>query len=85
MVLDSILGIKLTFILGITNIIGISLVFLSCRCLMGKNLSKFLFKYDWYKKFYGYHCYYWWFFIISVLLHSLIALTTYGIPSLIAT
>ncbi|MBS3108486.1 hypothetical protein J4409_01310 [Candidatus Woesearchaeota archaeon] len=34
-----------------------------------------------YEKFYNYHCYYWWIFIISVILHATLALYAYGIPN----
>jgi len=33
-----------------------------------------------YMKFYNWHCYYWWFFIVSVALHALIAVTAFGNP-----
>ena len=77
---DPALGAKLAYALGITNIIGIALVLLSCRCMAGKRLFNFLWKFGWYKKFYNLHCYYWWLFIASVLLHAVLAIDTYGNP-----
>ena len=71
----------IVFILGITNVVSIIMVMFSCRCVMNKtyfinliNRSKV------YGKFYNYHCYYWWIFIISVILHAAFALYVYGIP-----
>jgi len=73
------LRVKLTFYLGISNLVGLFLVFLSCRCLMKSSWIAKLQKYDWYNAFYKWHCAYWWFFFISVLLHALIAVFTYGV------
>lgn len=73
-------GYKFTFIFGIINIISLMLVFFSCRCLVGANFVKKMWKYKWYQKYYNLHCYYWWIFIISVILHSLFALVTFGSP-----
>ena len=76
-----IIGPKIVFILGITNILSILLVFLSCRCLIGiKFVNKMWQKYNWYKKFYSKHCYFWWIFIISVLLHAIFAFIIFGNP-----
>lgn len=78
--IDPNLGIKLVFILGITNILSILLVFFSCRCLIGIKFVNKMWQYEWYKKFYNKHCYYWWVFIISVLLHTIIAFVIFGNP-----
>jgi len=64
---------KIVLILGITNIVFGLLVLFSCRCMMGTFIKKF-FDYNWYKKFYKYHCYYWWIFFASVFMHALLAL-----------
>ena len=70
---------KTVFILGALNIIFIVLVILTCRCMMPKSMKR-LFKYKWYKKFYHLHKYFWWFFIISVFLHAVLAIIVYGNP-----
>ena len=70
---------RLVFVLGITNLIGLLLVLLSCRCMMATFVNK-LWKYDWYKRFYAHHCYYWWFFILSVLAHAILAFYIFGNP-----
>lgn len=69
-----------TFILGITNLVFLFLTFFSCRCLMGKPLTEFLWKREWYKKFYVTHCWWWRFFFVSVALHSVIAIWTFSVP-----
>ena len=68
---------KIVFVLGIVNLISLFLVLFSCRCMMGTIVSR-LVRYNWYKKFYSFHGYYWWIFIISVLLHSVLAVIVYG-------
>ncbi len=70
----------LVFILGITNIVYLALVSLSCRCMLNYHLSKKLWASPFYQKFYSYHCWYWRIFFVSVLLHATLALIVYGIP-----
>ena len=71
------LGPQLVFILGITNIIGLLLVLLSCRCTLRiKSFQRSRF-YMW---LYKYHCYYWYFFLISVFLHAVLAILVFGRP-----
>ena len=79
MPIDQLLAAKATYILGYANIIGLLLVLLSCRCIIGINPTK-LSKSKFYMNFYKYHCYYWWFFIISVALHATLAVTAFGNP-----
>ena len=73
------LATKIVYVLGWTNIIGLVLVLFSCRCIMNIKPEK-LSNSKLYVKFYNYHCYYWWFFIISVLLHAIFAITAFGNP-----
>jgi len=70
------------FILGITNALSLLLVLFSCRCVMRKTyFVRLIERSRLYEKFYNYHCYYWWIFIISVILHATLALYAYGIPN----
>ena len=79
--IDPLLGAKLTFILGITNVISILLVLFSCRCLIGTAFVKRMWDtHEWYKKFYNAHCIYWRIFIASVLLHTILAFLIFGNP-----
>ena len=80
MPIDPELGLKLLFGLGITNILFLLMVFFSCRCIAGINFINKMWKYEWYKKYYNYHCYYWWGFMLSVLLHATLAFILFGIP-----
>ena len=74
------LGARLTFVLAITNVIGLALVFFSCRCLIGNRVTASFSSKRWFRRFYGVHCYFWWFLFSSVLAHAVLALLTYGIP-----
>ena len=74
---DPQLELRLIFIFGILNVVGIALVLLSCRCLFGRVINP---KSRIMMKFYNMHCYYWLLFIISVLAHALLAFDLLGIP-----
>lgn len=78
--IDSELGAKLTYILGITNLIGLGLVLVSCRCLMGAKLASKLSKIPGYRKILRHHCQWWWLFFISVGIHSILAILAFGNP-----
>jgi len=70
---DLLLAQKIVFILGFVNILGLLLVLFSCRCLGFRlHISR--------SKFYNYHCYYLWIFIISVLVHVVFAFIAFGNP-----
>ncbi|PIS05468.1 MAG: hypothetical protein COT81_01050 [Candidatus Buchananbacteria bacterium CG10_big_fil_rev_8_21_14_0_10_42_9] len=77
--LDPNLAAKIVFIAGLTNIFFLILIFFSCRCLSGKLIAPLMAK-PWFRKFYQWHCWYWWGFFISVLIHSILALYVYGNP-----
>ncbi|MBS3057095.1 MAG: hypothetical protein J4415_00535 [Candidatus Diapherotrites archaeon] len=74
---DPQLELRLIFVFGILNIVGIALVLLSCRCLFARLINP---KSSIMMKFYNLHCYYWLLFLISVLAHALIAFDLLGIP-----
>jgi len=74
------ISVQTIYILGITNIIFLVLVLFSCRCFLGFKLYVKLVKTAWFKKVYKYHCWYWWGFIISVSLHTLIAYLLFKFP-----
>jgi hypothetical protein len=71
---------KVTFILGITNLVSGILILLSCRCVGGARIGGRLMKYSAYKQLFKYHCYVWWVFWISVMIHAVFALSFFGIP-----
>ncbi|MFB6216814.1 MAG: hypothetical protein ABEJ72_07590 [Candidatus Aenigmatarchaeota archaeon] len=76
---DPVLAARLTSFLGLTNILGVVLIILSCRCIAGGRIYARLKDYELYMKFYKRHCYYWYFFIGSVLLHTAFAFVAYGL------
>lgn len=78
--IDPTLGAKLIYIFGIINIIGILLVFFSCRCLAPSAVFKKLAPHPWFQKFYQKHCVYWWIFVVSVLAHTILAFMVFGNP-----
>lgn len=75
-------GPNISFILGLSNLIFMVLVFFSCRCIMGKRITEFLWKQSWYQKFYVTHGWWWWAFFVSVGLHVIVTMLTFGLPRL---
>jgi hypothetical protein len=71
---------KIIFIFAITNLILGVLVFFTCRCFPGINITKPFLHNHIYMRFYKFHCYLWLFFVISVLVHAVFALGFMGIP-----
>lgn len=78
--LNPLLQAKLVYVLGITNLLGLLLVFFSCRCLMGPRFAKVMLKIPGYQKFYQTHCLWWYVFFTSVILHVILAMSVYGNP-----
>jgi len=77
--IDPLLGARLVFILGITNLIGLVLILFTCRCFPNF-LPQKVRETKIYRKIYSKHCWIWWFFIISVALHSVFAIVYFGNP-----
>lgn len=73
-------GYRITLLFGVINIITLLLVFFSCRCLVGSKFIKGMWDHKWYQKYYRSHCYYWWIFMTSVILHTVFAIITFGNP-----
>jgi hypothetical protein len=66
--------------LGIINLVTGLLVFFSCRCLPGSKIFGGLMKRPWYQKFFKLHCYIWWVFWASVIVHAIFAIVYFGWP-----
>ncbi|MBT3394257.1 MAG: hypothetical protein HN411_04015 [Waddliaceae bacterium] len=79
MTTDFLIAAKAAYILGWVNIFSLIVILFSCRCILGLRIEK-LSKSKLYMRFYRYHCYYWWVFIISVALHAILAITAFGNP-----
>ena len=76
----SIIGARIIFITAIVNIVTILLIYLSCRCLPTSRLGKNWMKNITFKNFYKFHCYLWWIFGISVVIHVVFAIVRLGVP-----
>jgi len=77
---DSLTAARVIFILGAFNIVMALLIFLSCRCFPGIKIAGRLMRYQPYRRFFGYHCYFWIVFWLSVIVHAFFALMFYGWP-----
>jgi len=65
---------------GITNVLFLLLVIFSCRCMGFWRITKWIFGYENYQKFYKFHCFFWYGLIISVFIHATLAIYLFGIP-----
>ncbi len=79
-IFQSEVAVRLIFVLGISNLVLSSLIFLSCRCIPGWKLTGKLMQYGAYKRFFKFHCYLWWVFWPSVVVHAIFAIALLGAP-----
>ncbi len=79
-IFQTLIAARLVFVFGIINLVTGALVLLSCRCIPSAKITGNLMKYAIYKRFYSYHCYIWWAFWVSVIVHAIFAITFLGIP-----
>ena len=79
--LDALTAIRVIFILGIINLLTGLLIFFSCRCLPGARIGKWLMKHKWYQRYFKWHCYIWWIFWASVVVHAVFGLIYIGWPA----
>ena len=79
-IFQTIVAERVIFAFAIINLVTGVLVFLSCRCVPGARITGNLMKYAVYQRFYGYHCYFWWAFWVSVVVHAIFAIAFLGVP-----
>jgi hypothetical protein len=79
-IISPVIDIRIVFILGVVNFITVALILVSCRCLPTSKMGKNLMQNATYKHFYKYHCYLWWIFLPSVIIHIIFAISNSGIP-----
>ncbi len=78
--LDALLATRLVFILGITNLLLVSSIFVSCRCILGSAAGARLMKMGWYASLSRHHCHLWYLLGVSMTLHIIIAVYLLGFP-----
>jgi len=71
---------KVIFALGLFQGLVAIVILLSCRCFSGFPLGAKLMKNPAYRKFFKYHCYLWWPFFASVVVHMILAIRWAGFP-----
>ena len=71
---------RLVVILGIVNVVMALSIVLTCRCIPGLKITGNLMQYAAYRRFYKYHCYLWWVFWPSVIVHSILVIVFLGLP-----
>ena len=81
-IFESVVAPRLVLILGVVNIVSGLAIFFTYCCIPGMNIGARLMKYAAYRRFYQFHCYIWWLFWGSVMVHAIFAIGFYGVPSL---
>lgn len=79
-VFQSVAVARLIFVLGIINFILIVLIFLSCRCVSVSRIGSKLMAHQQYQRFFRKHCYLWYIFWLSVVIHAFFAIMFMGWP-----
>lgn len=79
-IFQSIIAARVIFVLGIVNVVTGILILLTCRCIAGVKLAGKLMKYPAYQRLFSYHCYIWWIFWVSVMIHAIFAIGLMGNP-----
>ena len=78
--MSTIVALRILFILGIVNVVAGFLLFFSCRCLPGLWFGKKLMQKKWYQSYFKWHCYIWYVFWASVIVHAILAIKYLGWP-----
>jgi hypothetical protein len=78
--LPVILILRIVFVTAIINIIAIVLILFSCRCINTWKITSGLNKQPWFKRYFKLHCYLWYVFLPSVVIHAVLALLVLGVP-----
>jgi hypothetical protein len=78
--LSGLVTIRILFILGIVNLVTGLAIFFTCRCLPGSKIGRGLMKRRWYQGFFKFHCYIWWIFWASVIVHAVFTIKYIGWP-----
>jgi len=80
-IFQSIVAVKLIFVLGIVNLVLGALVVATCRCVpMSAFVGRRLMRYPGYQRLYRLHCYLWPALWLSVAVHAIFAIGFLGNP-----
>ena len=71
---------RIVFITALINLVSFLLVLLSCRCVNTWKLTAWLNRYGWFKRFFKWHCFLWYIFLPSMIIHIIFAFMIAGIP-----
>ena len=71
---------KIVFVTAIINLLSVLLVLTTCRCMNMWKITSGLNKQAWFKRYFRWHCYLWYIFLPSLLIHVVFAFSLVGIP-----
>ena len=78
--MNPLIVVRIVFSLGIINVISGILIFVTCRCLPGSRIGKRWMANKYYQRFFKLHCFIWWIFWISVMIHAILVFIYIGLP-----
>jgi hypothetical protein len=78
--MSALVMLRIVFVTALINILAILMVLFSCRCMNTWKITGGLNKLAWFKHFFRWHCYLWYVFLPSVIVHAVFALKLLGIP-----
>jgi hypothetical protein len=78
--MSTVAAMRVLFVLGVVNAATGLALFLTCRCLPTSKIGRGLMARRWFVRIYKYHCYLWWIFWASVIIHAVLALKYLGWP-----
>jgi hypothetical protein len=79
-IFHSVFSARLVFVLGIINLVSGIFVLLTCRCIPALRVTGKIMQNRFFSWIYKYHCFTWWVFWVSVIVHAVFALALYGNP-----
>ncbi len=78
--IPAVVMLRVVFVTAMINIVTILLILFSCRCINTWKITSGLMKMAWFKRFFKWHCYVWYVFLPSIIIHVIFALLALGNP-----
>ena len=71
---------KIVFITALINLLSVFLILTTCRCMNMWKITSGLNKMAWFKRYFRWHCYIWYIFVPSLIIHAYFAISVMGVP-----
>jgi hypothetical protein len=78
--IPAIVMLRIVFITAMVNIVFLLLILFTCRCMNMWKITSPLNKFSWFKQVFKWHCYLWYIFLPSLIIHIVFAIWVLGVP-----